>query len=158
MPQCRPLALVGFYPFDGDTNDYSGNGNHLAPAMMHGITFVGGVEGQAAHFEPKSGSFIDLPIDAGPTAMPKLTGAWVRPRTIGPIPMEILSTDKIDYGRTLTIDNRSGLECPDRARFDSRHFSAEPVWIGAYSPRLPACRSPTRGPLWRPSMTMPCIA
>ena len=113
MPQRRPLSLVGFYPFDGSADDHSGNGNHVSPAKMHGITFVEGIEGQAAHFEPKAGSFIELPIDASPKAMPKLTwGDWVRPRAIGPDAMEILSTDTIDYGRTLTIDNRAGRRKP----------------------------------------------
>ena len=105
----RALPLVGFYPLDGDARDHSDRGHHVEAKAMQGVTFVAGKEGKAAHFEPAAGSFIDLPIDAQPTAMRKLTwGAWVRPRIVGPAYMEILSTDITGYGRTLTMDDRSG--------------------------------------------------
>ena len=76
MPQRRPLPLVAFYPFDGDARDHSGNGNHVVPAKMPGVTFVEGFEGRAAHFDASANSYIDLPVDASPTAMPQLT--WGR--------------------------------------------------------------------------------
>ncbi len=116
----RALPLVGFYPLDGNARDQSGRGNHVPSESIHGVTFVLGYEGESAHFEPKAGSFIDLPIDARPTSMQKLTwGAWVRPRTIGPDYMEILSTDITGYGRTLTIDDRAGEvpAVPNKLRF-----------------------------------------
>jgi hypothetical protein len=111
MPTRRPLSLIGFYPFDDDAKDQSGNGNHVGPLGIHGVTFVDGFEGQAARFEPAAGSFIDLPIDASPTAMPRLTwGAWVRPRAVGPKPAEIITNDSMGYGRTVTINDRVGVD------------------------------------------------
>jgi hypothetical protein len=40
--------LVAYYPFNGDTQDHSGNGNH---GTNHGATFVSGVSGKALEFD-----------------------------------------------------------------------------------------------------------
>jgi len=119
-PTRRAFALVGFYPLDGNAKDHSGRNHDVATENVQGVTFVDGKEGKAAHFDKATNSFIDLPIDARPTVMPKLTwGAWVRPRTLGPDYAEILSTDISGYGRTLTIDDRAGetTPTPSRLRF-----------------------------------------
>lgn len=42
-------GLVAHYKFDGDFNDSSGTGNH--GAQQGGVTFVEGVDGQAAYFD-----------------------------------------------------------------------------------------------------------
>ena len=121
-PHRQPLHLVGLYTFDGNAEDQSGNGNHVSASKMNGITFVDGMEGQSAHFDAAGGSFVDLPIDASPTAMPKLTwGVWVRPRKIGPDRGEILSTDIFAFGRTLTIDDRGRnvVDSPNDLRFST---------------------------------------
>ncbi len=41
-------GLVAYYPFDGNADDMSGNGNVGIP---YGVTYVDGVIGQAAHFD-----------------------------------------------------------------------------------------------------------
>jgi uncharacterized repeat protein (TIGR02543 family) len=41
-------GLVACYPFDGNANDGSGNGNH---GTEHGVNYVAGKIGQAAHFD-----------------------------------------------------------------------------------------------------------
>ncbi len=108
----RPLPLVGFYPLANDARDHSGRGNHVKPSKMHGVEFVAGPAGRAARFREDADSYIDLPIDASPVLMPRMTwGALVRPLKIGPIQREILSTDNLDnqgYDRVLTIDDRKG--------------------------------------------------
>jgi hypothetical protein len=124
MPQ-RPLPLACFYPLDGNTEDQSGNGNHAEPSKTKGLTFVNGLEGRAAHFDSKAGSVIHLPVDARPSVMPKMTwGAWVRPRVLESRPIEILSTDIVDYGRAMLIDNR---ESTQSYRHDGPRFA---VFLG----------------------------
>jgi len=103
----RVWQLAAFFPMDGNVNDASRKGNHVAIGSVHGVTFVAGKEGQAAHFRPAADSYIDLPIDVRPKSMPKLTwGAWVRPRLTVDKRSNIFSTDIRGYSRTLTIDNR----------------------------------------------------
>jgi hypothetical protein len=109
MPQHRPIPLVALYPFEGNFKDASGNGHDLQAKDIGDIVFVEGLSGQAARFDANAKSRIDLAIDARPKAMPRLTwGAWVRPRTVGPNPAEIITIDSKGYGRTLTINNRAG--------------------------------------------------
>jgi hypothetical protein len=145
LPRHRPLSLIGFYPMDGNVADASGNVNHVALAKMQGVTFVAGKEKEAAHFDPAVDSFIDLPVDARPRVMPKLTwGAWVRPRTIGPANAEILSTDIRGYGRTLTIDRRIGKdEQPSGAFRFAAFLGEEDLGRGVF---------PSTGPLPKPGV------
>jgi len=42
-------GLVAYYPFDGNANDESGNGNH--GVEHNGVTYVAGISGQAAMFD-----------------------------------------------------------------------------------------------------------
>ncbi len=42
-------GLVAYYPFDGNANDKSGNGNH--GVEHNGVTYVAGISGQAAMFD-----------------------------------------------------------------------------------------------------------
>ncbi len=107
LPAVTPQQrLIGFYPFEGDAQDASGAGNH--PVTVSGISFVAGHDGQAAQFAGQPQSFIELPIDVGVEALPRLTwGAWVRPTRLDRS-HEILSADDGGFDRTLTIDTRSG--------------------------------------------------
>ena len=99
------FSLVGFYPMDGDANDASGNKRHATD--VQGISFVDGVDGQAAKFSGKTDSFIDLPINASVESMPQLTwGCWVRVDSLQPGGNELISTDDGNFDRTLTIDPR----------------------------------------------------
>jgi hypothetical protein len=105
----RMAPLVALYTFDGNGMDISGNDHHVSPEKMNDIAFVEGTTGQAARFDANAKSYVDLPIDASPTTMPKLTwGAWVRPRTVGPKSAEIITTDSAGYGRTITINDQFG--------------------------------------------------
>ncbi len=129
-PRLR-VPLLGFYPLAEDAKDHGGHGNHVEPSKMHGIEFIDGPDGRAARFREEAGSYIDLPIDASPESMPKLTwGAWVRPQKVGSTQCEILSTDNYDlegYDRALTIDDRLGIDPVDGKqipRTNVFHFSA----------------------------------
>ncbi len=108
--------LLGFYPFDGNTEDASGNGKHAV--RVSGIEYVAGHEGQAASFAGRPDSYVDLPLDAGVTAVPDLTwGAWVKPTREITSRSEILSTDNGSYDRVLTIDDRIGGQSTGVFRF-----------------------------------------
>jgi hypothetical protein len=50
VPTPAGHKLVAYYPFNGDTQDHSGNGNH---GTNHGGTFVSGVSGKALAFNGK---------------------------------------------------------------------------------------------------------
>ncbi|NHZ84580.1 MAG: choice-of-anchor C family protein [Planctomycetia bacterium] len=47
-PDYKEDGLVAYYPFNGDTKDYSGNGNH---GTNNGAIFVSGVSGKALEFD-----------------------------------------------------------------------------------------------------------
>lgn len=112
VPQ-QPPRPYAFYPFDGDATDASGHGRDAV--RVSNITFEPGHEGQAARFAGTVDSLIDLPIDAGTAAMPKLTwGCWVRINSLGPEGNEIISIDNGGFDRMLTIDRRGGGEPRDR--------------------------------------------
>lgn len=51
-------SLVAYYPFDGNANDASGNGN--TGEENGGVTFVDGINGQAANFDGVD-DYIELP-------------------------------------------------------------------------------------------------
>ena len=101
-------GLIGFYNFDGTTNDVSGSNHNPVAGTISGYT--AGFEGQAGIFNGASNR-LQLPIDVSPSVMPALTmGAWVSAiATTGR--RAILSADDAlpgDYDRQIGIDNRVG--------------------------------------------------
>lgn len=101
----QPVAaeLVGFYPFEGNAEDVSGNERH---GQVNGAALVSnGYEGQAYQFNGED-SYIELPIDINPSAMPRLTmGAWVNAEVADGI-RAVLSHDDGGFDRNLNIDFR----------------------------------------------------
>ena len=55
-------GLVACYPFDGDANDASGNGNH--GILQSGVSFVEGKIGEAASFDGGKNAYIRIPHNA----------------------------------------------------------------------------------------------
>ncbi|PKP54297.1 MAG: hypothetical protein CVT90_01995, partial [Candidatus Altiarchaeales archaeon HGW-Altiarchaeales-3] len=55
--QTTDKGLVAYYPFDEDTEDHSGNGNH---GTNHGAAFVSGVSGKALEFDGKE-DYVEMP-------------------------------------------------------------------------------------------------
>ena len=100
-------GLVGFYPFDGNTKDASGNGND---AVSFGAKLVPGVIGQAYEFDGSS-SHIDTPVNINPDVAPELTMlAWVYPHRTGGDNAhlgrrQVLSHDDGDHDRSLLMQN-----------------------------------------------------
>ncbi len=96
-------GLVGFYSFDGNANDLSGNGNH--GAVFGASQTAGGYEGQAYDFDGNDDR-ITLPVNINPSARPQLTiGAWVLADTATGL-RGILSHDDGGYDRGLMLDYR----------------------------------------------------
>jgi hypothetical protein len=75
-PGSAPEAgLLAYYPLDGDANDASGNGN--IGTLGQGVTFVQGVQNQAAHFNGTN--YIDFGPALGNFGQSDFTiSAWVR--------------------------------------------------------------------------------
>jgi len=107
MPKYMPVPLVGFYPLDGNANDASGNERH--GRQVGAVGYDDGYEGSALELPGDGQTYLELPIDAGPEAMARVTfGAWVRPAEIGNQNRAILSTDNGGFDRALVIDYRDG--------------------------------------------------
>jgi hypothetical protein len=62
-------GLVAYYPFDGDTFDYSGNGYD---GVNSGATYVGGVSGEALSFDGVD-DYVWAPVDINPD----MTALWI---------------------------------------------------------------------------------
>lgn len=98
-------SLVAYYPFDGDTRDYSGNGNH---ATNNGATFVSGIKGQALRFDGTK-AYVSVPVNINPDAMPQMTmAAWVRADRAASSRGTVISHDNGGFDRTIGIDDRGG--------------------------------------------------
>jgi len=103
-PTSAETGLVAYYPFDGDTNDHSGNGND---GTTHGATFVSGTSGQALSFDGVD-DYVSALVNINPDVMPQMTmAAWVRPDDGSPI-RQVISHDNGGYARSLGIDHRGG--------------------------------------------------
>jgi hypothetical protein len=80
-------GLVAYYPFDGNANDNSGNGNHGIP---HGNVKLAkdrfGVSGNSYFFDGTN-SFIEVP-NGGPFQFPQnnfTISLWVKPKAVQPV-------------------------------------------------------------------------
>lgn len=110
FPNPAFAGLVGFYTFEGNTNDVSANGNNPTTGTV--ASYAPGVNGQAAFFNGSSNK-LQLPIDVSPGVMPTLTmGAWVKASTTSGR-RAVLSADDsspANYDRQIGLDDRSNNE------------------------------------------------
>ena len=71
-------GLVAHYKFDGDFTDSSGTGNH--GTQQGGVTFVDGVDGQAAYFDGGNNDLISVPHHDSLALDQNLSiSLWVKP-------------------------------------------------------------------------------
>lgn len=101
------LGLIGYYPFNGNANDASGNGNN---GTVNGATLAADRFGNpnAAYTFNGSSNYIQVPIDINTSNYSQLTLlAWVKPSLTNPN-RTILSHDNGSFDRTLSIDSRGG--------------------------------------------------
>lgn len=104
-PIVPETGLVAYYPFNGDTQDYSGSGNH---ATNEGATFTTGLDGQALDFDG-SDDYVYSPVNINTNVMPQVTMiAWVKSDTDNQ--GTVISHDNGGYDRSIDIDERGGGE------------------------------------------------
>ncbi|MEM7248945.1 MAG: LamG domain-containing protein [Acidobacteriota bacterium] len=98
--------LVGFYTFEGNTDDVSGNGNDPTAGAVTG--YVVGHRGMGAQFDGID-DFLQLPIDISPGVMAEVTmGGWVR-SDVTSGNRALLSADDnspANFDRTVGMDTR----------------------------------------------------
>lgn len=102
-------GLVAYYPFNGNANDESGNGNNGTP--YGGATLVtdrNGHPNEAYSFDGTSG-YIETNLDVQPIAMPTTTwSAWVYPRSTNISKRQhFLSGDDGNYDRDFGIESNT---------------------------------------------------
>ena len=128
-------GLVTYYPFDGDTEDHSGNGNH---GTNHGAAFVSGVSGKALSFDGKDDR-VKIPSDVISGRISTLT-LWVKTNdnTFGLKALKfILRTNSLSHGElsqekkgpkssifVLLINNVSAQLFPDRQHKRQRNHQS----------------------------------
>lgn len=67
-------ALIGYYTFENNANDVSGNGNHWSFSPTEPVFTPNGYSGGAYRFGANgSNTFITVPIDINPAVLPQLT-------------------------------------------------------------------------------------
>ena len=70
-------GLVAYYPFNGNSNDTSGNNHNL---MEHGVTYVQGVNNQAVSFDGAS-NYLD--VSNFPTNATLTVSYWANYTSLG---------------------------------------------------------------------------
>jgi len=101
---------VAYYPFDGNANDASGNGNH---GTAYGATLTQDRFGNPnrAYLFDGIDDYIYAPVNINPDVMPKVTmTAWVKANDVASV-RQVISTDNGGLDRTVGIDNRLSGTC-----------------------------------------------
>ncbi|MBI4894019.1 MAG: LamG domain-containing protein [Acidobacteria bacterium] len=99
-------GLLGYYTFEGNLNDMSGNGNNGVWANGGPLSLTSGYTGQAYAFG--AGPYVSVPININPSVMSQVTfGAWFNADNASPI-RGAMSHDDGGFDRSLGIDNRGG--------------------------------------------------
>jgi hypothetical protein len=74
------MALVGWWPLDGNTNDYSVNNN---TGVNNNVTFVNGKIGQAGSFNGTATSFVNIPAsNSFKPQLPISISLWYKPNVL----------------------------------------------------------------------------
>ncbi len=71
-------GLIAYYPFDGDANDYSGNGND--GSEINGVSFTSGLKGLSANFDGID-DYIDVADNASLNFEQFTISTWVNSNT-----------------------------------------------------------------------------
>lgn len=103
-------GLIGYYEFEGNALDSSGNGNHGVLSATAPTITASGFEGSAYQFGAAgANTFITVPIDINPGVLPQVTfGGWFNADVADAVIRGLISHDDGAFDRTLTIDTRNG--------------------------------------------------
>ncbi len=95
--------LVGWYSFDDDTTDSSGNGYDATGGGTYATGRTG--RGQALDISGVAGNYVAAPVQTSPGMSPKVTiGAWVY--TTNDQAYQTIAQQGGDFARKLVIDDR----------------------------------------------------
>jgi len=109
FPTAAHASLVGFYTFNGSTADSSGNGNNGVLTGTATFTNNAPFGGQAIQFDGVSNSFVTVPINTSPAALPQVTyGGWVLASQANAVIRGVISNDDGNFDRTIDVDTRNG--------------------------------------------------
>ena len=105
-------ALIGYYPFDVDASDASGNGNDGTPSGDAALAGVAGFNGAGSAYQFSGAGHVVVPINSNPSVYPDMTVTmWVRPDSsiVGaPGLYKTFGHDDGGWDRTFGLDNRNG--------------------------------------------------
>ncbi len=104
-------SILAYYTFDAGTAvDDSSHGRSGTFSVSPPTAIGDGYQGGAFEFGASgTNTFITIPLDINPAALPGLTmGAWVRPRDVSGVIRGILSNDNGGFDRNLDLDTRGG--------------------------------------------------
>ncbi len=112
-------GLIGYYTFEGNANDVSGNGNNGVLSTPAPTITANGYQGSAYQFGTGgANTFITVPIDINPDVLPRVTfGAWVNADVADNVIRGVISHDTGGFDRTLTVDTRNGDGVPNWQMF-----------------------------------------
>ena len=101
-------ALIGYYTFEDNALDSSGNGNHGTFSAVAPTYTASGYAGGAYQFgSGGANTFVTVPIDINPAVRPQVTfGAWVNADVANAVIRGIISHDDGGFDRTLDVDVR----------------------------------------------------
>jgi len=102
-------SLIGYYTFEGNANDVSGNGNHGVLSPTAPTVTASGYQGSAYQFGTgNANTFIDVPININPAILSEITfGAWVNADVADAVIRGVISHDDGGYDRTIDVDTRA---------------------------------------------------
>ncbi|MCP4285030.1 MAG: PEP-CTERM sorting domain-containing protein [Gammaproteobacteria bacterium] len=110
MSMSANAGLIGYYTFEGNANDVSGNGNHGVLSAPAPTVTASGYQGSAYQFGASGeNTYVTVPIDINPAALPKVTfGAWVNADIANAVIRGVISHDTGGFDRTVDVDTRAG--------------------------------------------------
>jgi len=108
--QHAQASVIGFYSFNGDVNDSSGNGNNGTAHGAISYTANAPFGGLALTLNGNRSNFVTVPIDSQTGTHPNETfGGWIFVPSGVPIANTgVISVDNCCYDRTLDLDTRPG--------------------------------------------------
>ena len=103
-------ALLGYYTFEDNALDLSGNGNHGTLSAVAPTFTASGYQGGAYQFGAAgTNTFVTVPINITPAVLPQVTfGAWVNADVADAVIRGIISHDDGGFDRTIDVDTRAG--------------------------------------------------
>lgn len=101
--------LIGYFPFSGNANDESGNGNHATDIIGATLTADRSNNDNSAYFFDGVDNEIVVPININPDVLPEVTiTTWVRSDDGEGVVISNDRQDSAGFDRTLGIDFRGG--------------------------------------------------